>query len=616
MVSLATSYLIFVADSYYGLRNMVPLKTIEPASISRTFRRVRDWIACCTSTHQDCRKHFKELLHRSVPPSRVIDVGTITDSPAIPRLVDTGNTSVTYVALSHRWAHTQPLITTLENFDSHQLKIPEQELPPTFKDAIEMTRQLHIRYLWIDSLCIIQDDQEDWRRESRIMGDIFAGASVTLAAVDAVDEHGIDHGMLSRQQDPLAVTLRLPFDGIPLPMLSKRVFGIDNQVYVWKYRWFAQKRLGENAIYERSTITLRPRTTSLYWKVRQSRWYKRGWILQERLLSNRVVYFMREKIYWGCFSKSHEEEEVDCSVPTRSSMFLTSTTNMAQQWKTIVSEYVSCHLSRSSDRLVAIEGISRILETCSSLKIYAGILNDGAAESLLWYTKHKPLAEFEDFHAPSWTWASLDGVVSFETLAPSGSRSRSLVRDVGFSIRPVCGGEHIKGQCSSTCLSGHATLTCPVGNMCRSTRLKDARMMGFPDEPLSREALRPLLGSLVDQLGFPLLRFDPDGQVKPNPCPTYVPDHSELLVDEGGIYVGVFIPDMERQSDDNIPLVCASIRVWEGVGDQKYGENSTIDVIGLEAVDKSKRLFRRVGRGRILCNAWLPSCIERGITII
>lgn len=141
-------------------------------------------------------------------------------------------------------------------------------------------------------------------------------------------------------------------------------------------------------------------------------------------------------------------------------------------------------------------------------------------------------------------------------------------------------------------------------------------MMGFPDEPLSREALRPLLGSLVDQLGFPLLRFDPDGQVKPNPCPTYVPDHSELLVDEGGIYVGVFIPDMERQSDDNIPLVCASIRVWEGVGDQKYGENSTIDVIGLEAVDKSKRLFRRVGRGRILCNAWLPSCIERGITII
>jgi hypothetical protein len=325
---------------------------------------------------------------------------------------------------------------------------------------------------------------------------------------------------------------------------------------------------------------------------------------------------MREKIYWGCFSESHEEEEVDCSVPTRSSLFLTSTTNMAQQWDRIVSEYVNCHLSRNSDRLVAIEGISQILETCSSFKIYAGILNDGAAESLLWYTEHKPLAKFQDFHAPSWTWASLDGVISFETLAPSGSTSYPLVRDVGFSISPVCGVKLIKGQCSGTCLSGHATLTCLVGNLYRSTRLKGVRVMGFPDEPLSKEALRPLLGSFVDQLGLPLLRFDLEGKVKPTRRLTYVPGHSELLVDDGGICVGVFIPDMERQGDDDIPLVCASIRVWEGVGENKHQENSTIDVIGLETADKSKGLFRRVGRGRILCNAWLPSCVNREITII
>jgi hypothetical protein len=61
------------------------------------------------------------------------------------------------------------------------------ELPKTFQDAIEISRRLDIRFLWIDSLCIIQDSKEDWLKESVIMGDIYQHAYCNIAATAAPD---------------------------------------------------------------------------------------------------------------------------------------------------------------------------------------------------------------------------------------------------------------------------------------------------------------------------------------------------------------------------------------------------------------------------------------------
>ncbi|KAK7177874.1 heterokaryon incompatibility protein [Paraphaeosphaeria sporulosa] len=600
--------------SLYGLRNMVPLNSIEPASSPSIYRKLREWVTNCVSEHNECRRHPKESSDHSTPPTRVIDVGLTNDAVARPRLVATNGISVCYVALSHRWAGTNPLKTKFDNLQSHQEELPWESIAPTFRDAIIVTRQLGFRYLWIDSLCIIQDDEEEWKRESRIMGDIFSGACVTIAAVDSVDENGLDHGMLLRHKDPLAVTVRLPFDRRPLSALSHKIFGVTERVYIWKYKWLAGMSSTNDTTYEQNTITLRPRITSLHQRVKRSQWYKRGWILQERLLARRIIYFMKEKVYWSCFSETQEEEGGDPRVAIRTSLFSTSARNSSHRWRTILSEYVRCHITLNSDRLVAVEGISRILETSFSLKVHAGISDEETAESLLWYTKPEPLEKFSDFHAPSWTWASLDGIISFDMPIPVGASSESLVKNLKFDVRSTCVVDCNNNRCKGTCISGQVCFTCPVGNIYRSTRLKDARLMGAADGILSDEALELLLGSAVAYSGLAIPRYDLEGHLVPQSGQRSVPDHTELLIDDYGVCVGFFIPDTERKDDKEVNIVCASITVWRVPRDKRQ-ENDTIEVVGLHASAQSNNLFHRVGRGRIMCNAWLPGCEERDIVV-
>jgi Heterokaryon incompatibility protein (HET) len=108
-------------------------------------------------------------------------------------------------------------------------------MPPTFHDAIEVTRNLDFRYLWVDSLCITQGDPVELQSESQKMCEIFESSSCTIATVDSVAK-GIDRGLfLPCDSDPLAVKLSLPLDKTPLSTLSRKIFPEKDSVYVWKY---------------------------------------------------------------------------------------------------------------------------------------------------------------------------------------------------------------------------------------------------------------------------------------------------------------------------------------------------------------------------------------------
>jgi hypothetical protein len=582
---------------------------------------LREWVANCGSEHQKCRQHPTETSkceneRRTNIPTRLIDVGSIKDCPPRSRLVNTNGIPKRYVALSHRWAQTRTLETTADNIASLRIELPEKNISPTFRDAIEVTRQLGFRYLWLDSLCIIQGDAEDWKRESHIMGSIFAGASVTIAAVDSVDEDGIDRGMLLRRLDPLEVTISLPFDREPLAALSKKVFGVVDKVYIWKCKWLATKESTPDSIYEQNTITLRPRITSLGWNMKRSRWYNRGWVLQERLLARRIIYFNKKKIYWSCFTTTHDEEGGDPEYAIRSSIYSTPRVTSSQRWQDIVDEYVRCHLTFNTDRLVAIEEISQIMKTYSSLQVYAGIPDDKTATPLLWYTKLKPLQKFNDFHAPSWTWASLNGIISFYLPSPPDATSKPLVEDLSFGVKATSDVNICTDKCKDACVSCQVSLTCPVGNVQRSIRLKDAGLESAPADIIDDDdVLRLLLGSAVVYSGYPMPRFDVSGNLVSKTRPLFVPDHTELLVDNSGAFIGFFIPDMEKEDDDQIKIVCASIEVWRVPGTIRR-ENDTIEVVGIQSMDQSNEVFRRVGRGRIMCNAWLPRCEMRQIVIV
>ncbi|KAF2811222.1 heterokaryon incompatibility, partial [Mytilinidion resinicola] len=87
-----------------------------------------------------------------------------------------------YVALSHYWGNTHTFITTSTNLAKTYEGIPWLELPKTFQDAVIINRRLGIRYLWIDSLCILQDSESDWHFESARMGEIYTNSYITSAA--------------------------------------------------------------------------------------------------------------------------------------------------------------------------------------------------------------------------------------------------------------------------------------------------------------------------------------------------------------------------------------------------------------------------------------------------
>jgi hypothetical protein len=159
------------------------------------------WVHNCLVFHGVCNTN----QDKSFRPSRLLYLGS--KSVRIHTSVEMPN-RLQYLTLSHCWGKHQ-LVRLLEsNLTSFCDNVPYELLPPTFRDAIRITRRLGFLYLWIDSLCIIQDSSEDWNHEARLMGKIYTNATCNIAASDAPDSsHGCLYSRNPRTIQPEAVTL-------------------------------------------------------------------------------------------------------------------------------------------------------------------------------------------------------------------------------------------------------------------------------------------------------------------------------------------------------------------------------------------------------------------------
>ena len=144
----------------------------------------------CVQSHQASCLHldFKNL------PRRLLDVGTKDRSSSI-KLISTNQITqkdtVNYITLSHCWGKKHNLLrTTTQNLAQHLREIPWIALCKTFKDSVRITRGLGIQYLWIDSICIVQDDISEWKSESTNMGNIYSNSFLTLAATGSASGSG------------------------------------------------------------------------------------------------------------------------------------------------------------------------------------------------------------------------------------------------------------------------------------------------------------------------------------------------------------------------------------------------------------------------------------------
>lgn len=373
----------------------------------------KKWIQTCNRSHSQCKSRGAEQHS----PRRILDLSS-ADTQHV-RLLQDEVLNEPYVALSHRWGTESLPRTILANLDTRLIVIPTNELTKTMQDAINMTRALGYNYLWIDALCIVQDSEEDWRREASRMSDVFRGAVVTIAVADAKNHsQGMFRSRLGYCHRPFylpASLVRYPEDGKHLH------FSPGDELYV-----FPSTDLVSSDTRPKGTLDTR------------------GWILQEQLLSARIVYFGHGEVFWDCVTVSASEsspisasllfdlnpDETWALKILRKALAGSMELGVLQQrladvWTQIIMNYSSRQLSKDSDKLIALDGIIRPLSTILRDSHVAGMWRTQLWRQLLWWTTQPVVnsapSTGPQFSAPSWSWLSIGRPVAYhDSLADDG----------------------------------------------------------------------------------------------------------------------------------------------------------------------------------------------------
>ena len=323
------------------------------------FEVARRWITTCSESHSCCTE--KSDCHL---PTRLL---AIKDDSA--RLVLTANleTKPIYATLSHCWGNLEFLKLTTESFDSMVKMIQTEKLTKTFREAISFVRSIGIDYIWIDSLCIIQDSEADWEIESASMASVCRGSAITIAATGASDG---TIGCFLKPQEYIGHAR------------------VEHPSKDYSNGWNIAQYCG---------------------LIKELPLGRRAWTLQERLLSPRILHFAPNEIIWEC--KYGDASEYSPKITKRKFVGIYS------RWGGIVNDYTRAQLTYSKDKLVAIAGIAFAAYEESGDEYLAGLWRNNLEEQLLWIVagqcqKGRP-ASWEPDRAPSWSWASIDGQINY-----------------------------------------------------------------------------------------------------------------------------------------------------------------------------------------------------------
>jgi hypothetical protein len=323
----------------------------------------------CLEHHPNCHQNETPL------PTHVLDL-----SGSDPVLVNGQRRSSNYVALSHCWGKVPTLTTTLATLHERQRGIPMSIMPASFRDVVVITKKLGAKYLWIDSLCIVQDSIDDWRTESTKMQDYYRKAYVTVSALDAPNSH---YGILHPR--------------------NRKVVRLSSEANLYLRPQLPR----QDDVFKRAVLNTR------------------AWTLQERLLSTRVLHFSKDEILWECSSCSGKESstlqqrgKIDPSTVIvseggdfkRTLSLLSGKTDSAKSdamttWYRLVTQYSRRALTEPNDKLPAIAGIAAAMQKISQYTYIAGIWKEDL-RGLLWTKAFRNPLGPSPYRAPSWSWAS------------------------------------------------------------------------------------------------------------------------------------------------------------------------------------------------------------------
>ncbi|KAK0610521.1 heterokaryon incompatibility protein-domain-containing protein [Bombardia bombarda] len=391
--SLVTSdTFILVADEVRkpNKSSSAPLTDVSSETV---FSMARSWLRTCEETHKNCRRDITVPLL----PSRVIDVNPGVVGVAARILETVKGQRARYLCLSYCWGGPQKIMATRASIQSLTQEIPVQDLGLTIQDAIETTRRLGFRYLWVDALCVVQDDDRDKLTEIPEMGSIFHNATATISAAISSSSYS---GFLRVSRD---ASMKQHLGGhdfqITLP---------NNTTTTVSLFFFDHTNFSRGPTYPLSA---------------------RAWALQEDVLSQRKLVFSNYELLVECHGECGSsrwqpwplrESFIKYTDPSSYSQFwmLVDKERMGDGIKylapastatSLIIAYSRRLLTDPEDRLHAFQGIADMVGARIGETVRFGIFLS-LPVTLAWWTLHP--AKVRSSRAPTWSWASLDCGVS------------------------------------------------------------------------------------------------------------------------------------------------------------------------------------------------------------
>ncbi|KDN71188.1 putative heterokaryon incompatibility protein [Colletotrichum sublineola] len=340
---------------------------------------------------------------------------------------------LSYMTLSHRWGEAQFIQLRQSDEQTFRQGIPWSSLPQTFKDAVRVARHLGSNYLWIDSLCIVQDSSRDWVAEAASMGNIYKNALCNIAASDALNS-------------------------------------LEGCLYPRNYRGLVPERLVWNSpLYLVNAPSMRPHEVPQL--------YSRAWVFQEFLLARRTLDCGRDQLYWRCDElMASEEFPIPSEIP-RNNYFYSNFkfTHPAREvlsdqadnanlklmvarmkeweadchqhnpfenpigkpfrkygmtgspsifWSKLVAQYSTMSITKEEDRLTAIAGVADAFRPFLG-EYYAGMWQYLLPQYLLWsnmpeggfYSTQSSCKRPSSKRGPTWSWIALEGPICHRSWA-------------------------------------------------------------------------------------------------------------------------------------------------------------------------------------------------------
>lgn len=377
-------------------------------------------------------------------PSRLIDLGDADGDACNVRLVLSENIERpnSYCTLSHCWGTTQVVKLTKAALGCFLAGLPMAELPKTFRDTFQVVRRLGVRYVWIDSLCIVQDDPEDWLNEASQMHMVYSNSLCNICATGASDS---SKGLFV-ERDPGAFRTC----DVSIPWLDDNGGFRVVDMMMW-----------------RAEVLVAPL-------------HMRAWVVQEHLLSPRQLHFGATQILWECLRVTTAEQfprGLPKAIPNLSHSSRRQLHQVAGNsssdpgpssaagehkklllgWSHIVQSYMKAKLSHGSDKVIAFSGLARRFEQILGDQCVAGLWKNNIENGLLWHVDYcrqgdgSPSFRPTEYRSPSFSWMSMEATVHLgddnhdkrdagiliDVLSVNISESRGVIKP-GASIRIEC----------------------------------------------------------------------------------------------------------------------------------------------------------------------------------